>query len=79
MNYKKFAVKLDFKIKIIPYHLGSRDSLFGIATDYGLDDQGVGVRVLRGHEFSLLHVVQTSSAVHTTFYPMGTGGKTARA
>jgi hypothetical protein len=25
-------------------------------------------------EFSLLHVVQTGSGVHTTSYPMGTGG-----
>jgi hypothetical protein len=29
-----------------------------IATDYGLDDQGVRVRVPVGQEFSLLHVVQ---------------------
>jgi hypothetical protein len=27
-----------------------------------------------GQEFSLLHIVQTGSAVHPTSYPMGTGG-----
>jgi hypothetical protein len=45
-----------------------RDSAVDIETGYGLDDQGVGFR-----EFSLLHVVQTSSGVHPTSYPMGTG------
>jgi hypothetical protein len=50
----------------------SRGSAVGIATDYGLDDRGVGVRV--GSEFSLLHVVQTGSGAHPASYPMGTGG-----
>jgi hypothetical protein len=27
-----------------------------------------------GQEFSLLQIVQTGSEVHTTSYPMGTGG-----
>jgi hypothetical protein len=53
----------------------SRDSSVGIATDYGLDDRGVGVRVSVGLEFFLLHVVQTGSGVHPTSYPMGTGVK----
>jgi hypothetical protein len=43
----------------------SRHSAVGIATGYGLDDRGVGVRV---------HVVQTGSGVHPTSYPMCTGG-----
>jgi hypothetical protein len=42
-----------------------RDSVVGIATGYGLDGRGVGVRV---------HVVQTGSGVHPTSYPMDTGG-----
>jgi hypothetical protein len=42
-------------------------------TDYGLDDRGVGVRVLVGQEFSLLRVVETGSGVHPTSYPVGTG------
>jgi hypothetical protein len=29
---------------------------------------------LWGQEFSLLHVVQTGSEVHPTYYPMGAGG-----
>jgi hypothetical protein len=47
-----------------------------IATSYGLDDRGVGVRW--GQEFSLLHVVQTGSGVHPTSYPMATGGSFPR-
>jgi hypothetical protein len=34
----------------------SRDSTVGVATGYWLDDQGVGVRVAVGQEFSLPHV-----------------------
>jgi hypothetical protein len=52
----------------------SRNSVVGIATSYGLDDRGVGVRVPVGKEFSLLQIVQTPSEVHPTSYPMGTGG-----
>jgi hypothetical protein len=32
----------------VPYRMGSRDSSVGIATGYGLDDRGVGVRVTVG-------------------------------
>jgi hypothetical protein len=52
----------------------SWDSAVGIATGYGLDIRGVGVRILVGQEFSFLHVVQTGSEVHPTSYPTGTGG-----
>jgi hypothetical protein len=52
----------------------TRDSSVGIATGYGLDDRGVGVRVLVGQEFSLLHVVQTGSGARPVSYQMGTGG-----
>jgi hypothetical protein len=54
--------------------LESRDSSVGIATVYGLDDRGVGVRVPVGSRISLLHVVQTGSGAHPASYPMGTGG-----
>jgi hypothetical protein len=54
----------------------SRDGSVGTATGYGLDDEGVGVRVPLGSR-SLLHVIQTGSVVHPTSYPMGTGGKAA--
>jgi hypothetical protein len=50
------------------------DSSVGIATGYGLENGGVGDRVLVRQEFSLLHVVQTGSGVHTISYTMGTGG-----
>jgi hypothetical protein len=53
----------------------SRNSAVGIATGYGLDDQGVEVRVPMGEEFSLLHVVQIVSEAHPTSCPMGTGGE----
>jgi hypothetical protein len=52
----------------------SRDSSVGIATGYGLEDGGVGVRDPVGQAFSLLHVVQTGSGVHPTSYPMCTEG-----
>jgi hypothetical protein len=44
--------------------MGSRDSLVGTATGYGLDGQG----------YSLLHIVQTGSAAQPASYPMTTGG-----
>jgi hypothetical protein len=49
------------------YLLMSRDSVVSIATSYGLDKRGVGVRVPVGLRFSLLHVVQTGSGVHPTY------------
>jgi hypothetical protein len=52
----------------------SRGSAVNIATAYGLDDRGVGVRVLLWSEFSLLHIVQTRSGALPAFYPMGTVG-----
>jgi hypothetical protein len=55
--------------------IGSRDSLVGIATGYGLHDQGQREFESRsGKTFSLLHIVQTGSGVHPTSYIMGTGG-----
>jgi hypothetical protein len=63
---------VDYKIintSMITY--GSRDSLVGIATGYGLDDRGFGVRVPVGSRiFSSSH----RPRVHPTSYPMGTGG-----
>jgi hypothetical protein len=53
----------------------SRDSSVGIATGYGLDDQGgLDFKSRLGKKFSLLHIVQTGSGVHPTSYKMGTGG-----
>jgi hypothetical protein len=55
--------------------MGSRDSSVGIATDYGLDDQGRREFESRwGKKFSLLHIVQTGTGVNPTSYKMGTGG-----
>jgi hypothetical protein len=53
-------------------------------TGSGLDDLGIGVRILVRKYFSPLYVVQTGSEAHRTFYPMGTvdsfsGGKEAGA
>jgi hypothetical protein len=50
------------------------DSVVGITTGYGLEDQGVEVRVPVRQEFVLLHVVQTDYGDHPTSYTMGTGG-----
>jgi hypothetical protein len=52
----------------------SQGSAVGIATAYGLDNREVGVRVLVGSEFSLLHIVHTGSGAHPAYYPMGTRG-----
>jgi len=47
----------------------------GIATDYGLDDRMIRVRILAGSgNFSLRHSVKTGSAAHSASYPMGTEG-----
>jgi hypothetical protein len=51
--------------------LSSWDNVVGIATSYGLDDQGVGVRV---PVESRIHIVKTGSGVHPTSYPVGTRG-----
>jgi hypothetical protein len=51
----------------------SRGNVVGIATGYGLDDCGVGVRVPVGQDFSLFLIVQTGSGVQPTSYPMATG------
>jgi hypothetical protein len=48
----------------------SRESVVGIATGYGLDDRGVGVRV-KGQAFSLFRVDQTGSGAHAAYCPMG--------
>jgi hypothetical protein len=53
---------------------GSRDSSVGIATGYGLDNRGVGIRVPGEQEFSLLHAVQTGTGNHPTSYPKDNGG-----
>jgi hypothetical protein len=38
-----------------------------------------GVRSQAGtSDFSLLHRIQTGSGAHPAYYPIGTGGKTAR-
>jgi hypothetical protein len=53
---------------------GSRDSVVGIATGYGLDGREVSEFESQwGQEFSLLHVVQTGSGAHPASYRMGTG------
>jgi hypothetical protein len=52
----------------------SRDSAVGIATGYGLDDRGFGVRVSVGSKIFSFLVVQTGSGAHPASYPMGTRG-----
>jgi hypothetical protein len=60
---KRFALK----------YFKSRDSSVGIVTDYGLNDQMIGVRILAGAgNFSPRHRVQTASGAHPASYPMRT-------
>jgi hypothetical protein len=61
----------ELDIHVLP-DLNNTDSLVGIATGYGLEDRGVVVRVPVGPKIFFLHVVQTGSGVHPTFYPRGT-------
>jgi hypothetical protein len=49
------------------------DSAVGIATGYGRDGRGVGVRVPVEARFSPLHVIQTGPGAHAASYPKGTG------
>jgi hypothetical protein len=51
-----------------------RDSAVGIATGYGLNGRGVGVRVQVVTRISPLHLVQAGSGAHPASYPMGTEG-----
>jgi hypothetical protein len=60
--------------KIVVSANRSQDSIVGIAPGYGLDDQGVEVRVPVWSRIFLLHVVQTGHGVHPTSYPISTGG-----
>jgi hypothetical protein len=62
-----------FEIKTFP-KIENRDSSVGIATGYGLEDGGIGVRVTVKQKYSPLRVVQTGSVVHPTSYTMGTRG-----
>jgi hypothetical protein len=60
-------------ILLIP--IRSRDSVVGVATGYGMDDRGVGIRVwIESRIFFLVHVVQTGFEAQPTSYTMGTGG-----
>jgi hypothetical protein len=54
-------------------HIQSRDSAVGIATGYGLDGRGGGVRIPVGARLSLLHVVQ-AVVWPIQSIPMDTGG-----
>jgi hypothetical protein len=49
----------------------------GIVTDYGLDSQGVGVRVPEGQDFSPLHVVHTGSGAHLASFLDGKAAECA--
>jgi hypothetical protein len=52
----------------------SRDSSIGIATGYGLDDQGSEFESREDQEFSLLRNIQTGPGAHPVSYPMDNGG-----
>jgi hypothetical protein len=52
----------------------SRDSAVGIATDYGLDNRGVGVPSPFEVKNVLPQAGKTGSGAHQASYSMGTGG-----
>jgi hypothetical protein len=51
----------------------SRIGSVGIATDYGLDDRMIGVRIPAGN-YSLRHRVQPGTGAHPASYKIGAGG-----
>jgi hypothetical protein len=54
----------------------SRVTSDSIVSDYGLDDQAIGIRSPAGaKDFSSSLCVQTDSGAHPASCPMGTGGK----
>jgi hypothetical protein len=55
-------------------HHNNRNAI-GIATDYGLDGRGVGIRVPVRAKFFPLHVIQTGSGAQPASYPMSLRGK----
>jgi hypothetical protein len=59
-------------IMIIIIIMRSQESAVGIATGYGLDDRGVGVRVPVGAR--IFSFPSRPDWVHPTSYQMGTGG-----
>jgi hypothetical protein len=61
-------------IIIIYRPIKSSGSTVGIASDYGLDYRGVGVRVPIGSRIFTFHIFYTDSVAHTTAHTMGTGG-----
>jgi hypothetical protein len=65
-----FRAPFSSEILIPIYHAKSWNSTVGIATGYGLDNQGVGVRVLLGARILLLPVIQTGCGAHSASYPV---------
>jgi hypothetical protein len=55
-------------------YMRSQDSILGIATGYGLDDQVVGVQAQVGSRIFSSPSHPHQLYVHPTSYPMGTGG-----
>jgi hypothetical protein len=56
-------------IIIIIIIITGRESAVGIATGYGLEGRGTGVRIPVGGK-TLLHIVQTGSGVQSTHFPI---------
>jgi hypothetical protein len=58
-----------------PVNVGSRGSLVGVVSDYGLDYRAIGVRSLAGaRDYSSGLCVLTGSETHPASCSMGTGG-----
>jgi hypothetical protein len=68
----KNALYLRFKSLLI------LNSTIDIATRYGLDDQGVGVRVPVESRIFTFPIIQTGSGTKPASYPTGTGAEAAR-
>jgi hypothetical protein len=72
VSYRCYACKR-WTTHNIKHMTGSRDSAVGMATSYGLDGRGVGVRVPIGSRIFSSPRRPDSSGVNPTSYSIGTG------
>jgi hypothetical protein len=61
---------INFGPPLVTFIGGSRDSVVGIMTGYGLDGRGIGVWFLAGTR-TFLHIIQTRTGAHSVSFSVG--------
>jgi len=75
VTFWKRQISADIFVPKKKHYCCSEVQFVGTATEYGLDDRMIGVRIPVGAgNFSLRHHVETGSGAHPASYPMGTRG-----